>query len=314
MEFFISGMQNKRFHIILASIFFAIATWISVNLRDEYTIVRHLPVVIENMKEGKALRYPLPKFVSVRFHGTGWSLAGLYFSPDVKYFIDVSNIGSGDFIITGRDLLEHTKLPVSLQPIDVKPDTMVLALDEYREKRVPIVPRILLDYKDGYGQVGPVRVNPESTVVGGSLNLLRTIAVWYTEYRKFENLHAPISTDIPLEDPPNYSVEIFNQTAHLQVNIQPFAEKTFAGIPIIATGVPPGRDVIFIPPKMDIIVRGGIDQLAKLNPQDFSATVSYQALLQDSTGNIAPAMASPEEVKIVSQKPERFQFIIRKKL
>ncbi len=307
-------MENRPFHIILASILFAIATWVSVNLGDEYTVVRRIPVVIENLKEGKALKYPVPRFVSVRFRGTGWALAGLYFSPDVKYFIDVSTLGPENFYITPHDFFEHSKLPVSLQPLDIKPDTITIAMEDYKEKRVPVVPRILLDYREGYGQVGNERVSPETTVVAGGANMLRKVDVWYTEYRKFENVHAPISTDIPLEEPASLSLEVFNKIAHLDVNVQPFAEKTFAGIPVVATGVPQGRDVIFIPPKMDVTVRGGIDQLSKLSADNFSASVTYQTLLQDSTGSIIPTLTSPEEVKVIGRTPQQFQFVIRKKL
>src|SRR5713101_4965378 len=114
-------MENKRYHIVIASIVFAVATWVSVNLRSEYTVVRHIPVVLANVREGRALRYPVPKSITVHFRGTGWALAGLYLSPDVRYFIDGSSLGTEGFTVTGRDLLEHIKLPVNLQVIEVKP-------------------------------------------------------------------------------------------------------------------------------------------------------------------------------------------------
>ncbi|MBI1805927.1 MAG: hypothetical protein HYR76_02610 [Ignavibacteria bacterium] len=307
-------MENKRYHIIIASIVFAVLTWVSVNMRDEYTVVKHMPVVLENVKEGKALKYAIPRFVSVRFRGNGWSLVGLYLSPDVKYFIDVSSLGAEDFMITSRDLLEHIKLPVTLQPVDVKPDTLLLALDDYKEKRVPILPRIVLGWREGYGQVGPTRLSPESVLVGGSENIIRTVIAWPTLYKKYEDLRTAIDADIPLEEPSMYSIEIFDRQTRLQVNIQPFAEKTFTGIALTAQAVPTNREVIFIPPRMDIIARGGIDQLAKLTSGDFQASVNFQNLMQDSVEVITPDLTIPPEVKVISRKPERFQFIVRKRL
>ncbi len=307
-------MDKKRFHIVIASVIFAALTWLSVNMRDEYVVVKQMPVVLENMKEGKVLKYPVPKTVAVRFRGNGWSLAGLYLAPDVKYFIDVSTIGSENFMITGKDLLEHIKLPVSLQPLDVKPDTLLLALDDYREKRVPVVPRVVLEFRDGYGEVGPTRIAPESVVVGGSEYLLRPITGWPTVYRRFDELRSPLSVEIPLEESDSYSLDVAAQAVRLDADVQPFAEKPLSGIPIEAIGTPPNREVIFIPPRMDMIVRGGIDQLKNIRPSDFQATVSYEALAGDSAESVVPAINGPEEVKIVSRRPERFQFIIRKKL
>ncbi len=313
MEFFIC-MEKKRYHIVIGSILFAVVMWLSVNMRDEYTVVRRVPVVLENMKDGKALKYPIPKTMSIRFRGTGWLLAGLSLTPDIQYFIDMSSIGTEDFIITGKDLFEHIKLPFSLQSIDIKPDSLVLAVEDYTEKRVPIEPKFMLEFHDGYGQVGAIHLSPDSTTIGGAEHIVRSISSWHTAYKKFDDIRAPIDLLMPVEESPDYSLEVSATTTRLQVNVQPFAEKTFIGIPVTANGTPFNREVIFIPPKIDIIVRGGIDQLAKLSPSDFQATVDYQDIDQDSVTTIVPQLSGPEEIKIVSQKPERFQYIIRKRL
>jgi hypothetical protein len=65
---------------------------------------------------------------------------------------------------------------------------------------------------------------------------------------------------------------------------------------------------------MDIIVRGGIEQLAKLQENDFLLSMNYELLPQDSVALVTPILTSSPDVKIVNKKPEQFQFIIRKKL
>ena len=100
-------MEKKRYHIVIASIIFAIVAWISVNMANEYIVVRTVPVVLENLKNGKALKYPIPKNISVRLKGSGWLIASLYLLADVKYVIDVSSLVPGEFIITDRYLSEH---------------------------------------------------------------------------------------------------------------------------------------------------------------------------------------------------------------
>ncbi len=307
-------MDQKRYHIIIAAVVFAVLTWFSINMREEYTVVKQIPVVLENMEEGKALKYPLPTYVNVRFRGNGWQLAGLYLTPDVKYFIDLSSLGTEEFTITGHDLLEHVKLPVALQPLDVKPETLMLALDDYTEKYIPVGPRIVLEFRDGYGQVGPQQIIPESIRIGGSRTLLANISGWPTEYRKFENVHSPLDVEIPLEQPLTHSIDLFTHSVQMRLNVQPFAEKTFSGIAISCSGVPPNREVIFIPPKMDLIVRGGIDQLARLSEQDFQPVIPYLEINQDSISSVMPHFNEVEGIKIVSIRPERVKFIIRKKL
>ena len=288
--------------------------WISVNLGYEYIVVRHIPIVLENKVAGKALKFPVPKTMNVRFRGYGWLLAGLYLSTDVKYVIDVSSLNADYLIITNRDLPEHIKLPVAVQPIDAKPETLILALDDYGEKRIPIIPRLALSYREGYGQVGSVRVLPESVLLGGARSIVDHIKQWQTVYRKYDNLRTSIDAEIPLEMPTSYSVELAQQSTHVQINIQPFAEKIVSGISVRARTSPPNREIVFIPPKIDLTVRGGIDQLAKLSDADIEVLVEYQSLLKDTSGITVPSVTVPEGMKVVGRNPERFQFIIRKKL
>jgi len=80
------------------------------------------------------------------------------------------------------------------------------------------------------------------------------------------------------------------------------------------TALPSNREVMFIPPKMDVIVRGGIDELAKLSVSDFQASVAYQSLVLDTTGIVTPVFTAPAGIDIIRRTPERFQFVIRKKL
>jgi YbbR domain-containing protein len=307
-------MENKRYHIIIASIVFAVLMWFSINMGYEYTIVKHIPVILENRRDDRALRYPTPKSITVWFQGHGWQLAGLYFLPEIKYFIDLSSLTGDHFILTSRDFSEHVKIPPSIQPVDIKPETLVLAFDESREKKVPVIPRITISSPEGFGIVGPMKVTPESVLVSGSQHMIETVPAWSTEHLRFDNQRNPVDEQIGLVEPMNYAIDVTPRTVRLQIDIQPFAEKTFEGISLTVLGIPLNRDVIFIPPKMDVTARGSIDQLATLALENFQAKIDFQSLVEDSTGTVTPSLIVPEGVKIIHRSPERFQFIIRKKL
>lgn len=293
---------------------FAFLMWISINMNYEYTVIKEIPVVLENMKDGQALRYPVPKYLTVWFHGTGWQIASVYLSPNVKYYIDGSSIGQELYVVTTKELPEHVKLPSGVQVENARPDSIALALDAYIEKRVPIVPHLVITNRDGYGQIGSVQLQPDSVEISGSKSLIDTVEEWPTESRKFDDRHAPISEEIALETPQTFSVDLAPTTTNVKVDIEHVAERTISGVPVSVIGAPAGREVIFIPPKMDIIVRGGIDQLAKLSSGDFRAMVEYPTLTQDSSGIVQPILSAPPEVKVLRKTPEKFQFVIRKRL
>lgn len=314
MEFFILYMKEKRYHIVIASIVFAVLMWVSINLGNEYTIVQHIPVALENLSPEKALKSPIPKQVTVRFKGQGWDLAAMLFAGEAKYCIDVSALNSERRIITAHNLSEHIKPPLTVQPIDIKPETLFLALGERKEKQVPVIPRLSIHFREGFGIAGHMRVVPESVTVFGTENFLESISGWNTVYRRYDNLSTPIDVQVPLEETNILSLDVQPPSVHIQVDVQQFAEKTISGIPLTVQAAPNNREVVFIPPKMDIILRGGIEQLAKVTPSEIQVTVEYETLVKDSSGVISPTVVVPEGTKVIRKTPERFQFFIRKKL
>lgn len=307
-------MKEKRFHIIIASVIFASVTWLAVNMRNDYTVTRHLPVVIERLKPGASLKFPVPKEVTVRLRGSGWLLAGLSLTAEIKYFIDVSSLNKNTYIITDQELPEHVKLPGSVQLVDVQPDTLLLALDEFTEKRVPVAPRVVLSYHEGYGQVGSLHVSPDSVTVTGSAAQLAFINEWRTVYKRLADLTSPVDVRLEMEESPSISVTLLERFIRLHANVQPFAEKIFPGVPLTAIGAPANREPIFVPPGMDITARGGIDQLARLSASDFSVNVRFDELISDTLDFVTPTVSAPSDVTIVGRRPERFRYIVRKRL
>ena len=124
----------------------------------------------------------------------------------------------------------------------------------------------------------------------------------------------PVELETPLASAGDYSLTISGQTVHVAVAVQPFAEKTIPAVVVKIPDSPPDREVILIPPKIDLIARAGIRRLSVLSGGDFRVTVEYRQILADSTGTIEPVVAGPTDIQVVSRRPEKLQYIVRKKL
>ena len=306
-------MEQKRYHIIIASIIFAVLMWVSVNLSTEETIVTNIPVVIKNLPSNKALRYFVPNTITLRMKGLGWQLAGIYLFKEPEYVIDFSNYSEA-YIITNRDPSEYLKLPASVFPLEIDPDTIFIGLDSLVKKSVPVVPKITVSCSNGYGIVGDWQVIPESITISGGLSLVSQINEFATISYRYENQRQPLDLKIQIDEPQMQGLDISPKQVRLIVDIQPFAEKTVAGVVITAISVPSNREIIFIPPKIDLIVRGGIDRLAKLTPDDFPVVFNYQYLVKDTIGILTPQPVTPEGIKVLQKIPEQIRFTIRKRL
>jgi hypothetical protein len=307
-------MKKRRLHIIITTTLIGIFLWLSATLRDQYQITVTAPLVIEDIPEGVAIRTPVPRTVQLKFRGNGWRLAGLLMGPDMEVHIPFGALPQGNRTITINEITERISYSPSVELVSMNPDTITVRLDRLTTRRVPVIPDLDVTFKEGYGQVGTVLVSPESVTVNGAETILRDITSWKTTRASFEELKTPVEQEVALARSDNLMLSCTPPAVRVRINVQLFAEKVFSGLPVEIAGLPANRDVIFIPPKIEIVVRGGIRQLASLLPVDFQLGISYDRVVADTTGTVEPEVVAPSGVQVVSRRPERVQYVVRKRL
>jgi hypothetical protein len=316
-------MNIKRLFTFVAAVLFGILVWLGVAMRDQFQTVVHVPVTIADVPAGWAIRTAVPRSIEVKLRGDGWQVAALLLGPEphltfplnpgLPYGLEIPDTKTLR-VITFPEVVDRLSLRPGVQCVDVEPDSLFLALDRAGRKTVPVIPSCALSFREGYGQVGTVTSSPESVTVMGAESVLRGIESWKTAHVVFDGLKAPVDARVSLAEDLPYVLSLSTPDVRLQVNVQPFAEKIFNGLTVELMEAPTNREVILIPPKIDIIARGGIRQLATLDPVDFRVWVDYRAIVADSTGVIEPDVMGPAGVQVVSRRPERLQYVVRKRL
>lgn len=307
-------MKPRRLHIVFATILIGIFLWFSVNLRESYQITLDAPLTILGVPDGMAIRSAVPESIQLKFRGDGWRLAALMIGSVPHLHIPLSSLSAYTPIISINDVLDRIALGRGIQLIDINPDTVVILLDRKGEKRVPVIPDVTLTFRDGYGMVGPVSVSPDSVTISGANAVLEEIASWRTAAVQFDDLKNPLEEEVSMARNGVHLLECLPTAVKIKVSVQPFAEKVFSGLPVSIHALPPNRDVIFIPPKVEIVARGGIRQLAGVLPEHFLVSVDYASIINDTTGYIVPGVTSPQGVQVVARRPEKLQYIVRKRL
>jgi hypothetical protein len=306
---------------------------LSVTVGGQFTITLTVPMTIEDVPRGLAIASPVPRTLQLRYRGDGWRLIllqiGALTEIRMPYSLlrrtgpsrgpDSSSAASGAApvdlrVMTQNEIAELAPSRPGVVLIGVSPDSTIVALDRYEQRKVAVVPDVLPSFREGYGQVGPTTVAPESVLLGGAAAVIRTIATWPTDRTTFADLRASLEADVPLRAADDIPLSFSTTTVHLSLNVQPFAEKLLGGILVEGVAIPPSREIIFIPPRVDLVARGGIKQLAGISPSDVRVRVSYDALLTDTTGIVDPVVTGPPGIQFVSRRPERLQYVIRKRL
>jgi len=271
-----------------------------------------LPILVENLNPTKAIATPLPKSMTLKIQSSGWHLLNIKLSPNLRYTIDFSQISKHDTIFTYNDLNKHINLPGDIHIFETSPETIYVQVDDKVTKTIPILPNITATYREGFGIVGPVLTKPESISITGARSLLAKINSWQTQPVLFSNINAPVSATVPLLDTLTLEVKRSHSFAQVYFDVQPLAEKTIDNIPIEVNQVPERRTIVLIPPTISVIVRSGVNEVAPLTEKDFSAFVDYKSILLDTSGFVQPTILAPKNIKIVTQMPERIQYVVRK--
>jgi hypothetical protein len=304
--------NQRKWHIFLLSLLFSFLLWASINLGGKYQAFINVDLVITNLPPEKAIANPLPKLVNIKFSGTGWQLATLYFNPNVRYELSLAQQKEKKSINLKQNILENLKVPFKIEAIDVIPESLNISYDDYIQKRVPVIPIVRVNCSKGYGVVGNIRTNPDSVTIGGAAKIIKNINNWYTVFQQFDDIKNDIIALLPLSDTLTQVTQISHKVIGIDINVQMVAEESIKDIEIAVKNKPENVVISIIPPRVDILVRSGVDYLTGFDRSQIKAEINYNDLSHDSLQVFVPVFSVPKEIKIIRIYPVKFEYVIRK--
>lgn len=306
-------MFKFRYHIVLASFLLSAVLWISLNLNQTYEIEKTVPVKF-NINKPYAVSGNIPLNLDVKFRGVGWNLIRLFTSFNLEFTYDINAKKKDQFIVVTKEFLDNNMgLSQNLQITGVYPETLYVSIDNYEEKYVKLHPNLQIDCMDGYQVVGRPILEPDSIKIGGAFEILKTLNYFNTRSIKFENVNAGITRKINVSDSLSNILWFSQNEIDLKIEIEPTAEKEFSNIEIKVTELPDDKEVLLIPQAVSIQLKGGVNQLAKIEAGRITARIDFRKVLSDSTGSLTPVFDIPPGCTVISVKPETIQYVIKKK-
>ncbi len=302
--------MKKKFPLILISIIFSIILWGTISLSELYYSNVFIPLQIVDLPKGYSTATDLPKNITIKLKGEGWNLFSLNIGKDVTYNVSV-NGDSGLIDIKLSDYLSDNGWVLSeFDIIDIIPETISCLIDRKIERKIPVVADLSLDFKAGYGLAKQVELVPDSVIVIGPRSIISSLKDLKTKKIKLSSLDKKIVENIGFAELPGtvFLTKFVSATFH----VQRIVDKQFDDIIVKVLNVPPDRDVVLLPNKIALGVRGGIDILGKLKNEQFETYISYRDVVLDTLGNVIPNIKLPDNTNLVYIKPERLRYIIKK--
>jgi hypothetical protein len=300
---------RKKINIFIASIIFATILWGSISLSDIYYTNVDVNLALSNFPQGYTTGSLLPEKINLRVRGQGWKLLSINVGPETEFRVTL-NKDSGNFNIDLERYLETNRSLFSdVEIIKIYPDSINFFVERVMKKKLPVVSGLDLEFKPGYGLASEILFKPDSIIVNGPISYLRDMKEIKTESRAFDLLDNRIETEINF--PKMYGFNFNTNTVEVSLDIQRIVDKQFENIPVEVIEFPAGNEVVLLPNKIGIQLRGGIEILGKLKPEQISAYVKYQTLVRDTTGSVKPEISLPKNISLQYTKPDRLRYVIR---
>jgi hypothetical protein len=307
----------RRLGILLAAILFAVLLWGYVHLSANYEVDMDLPLEI-TAPQGFAVATDLPERIHARFSGLGWRLMLMKMTGKTGFKLDLTERDTKDFagpkfFITKEDLASSSTLPSDVKLLKIVPDSLGVQFSREIAKRVPLDLRLDVTPATGYTIVGDPMIAPVQVTVKGSSIMLDSLRFFPTKVLHEHNARETFTRTLALSDTLKDEVTSLSVNAvTIKITVEAVAEQLFKDIPVAIEAVPADRDLLLNPPSISVLLRGGVNQLAKLDPATIHAKVIYDAMIFDSVSTIKPIVEVPKGIEILSTEPAELKFVVRR--
>lgn len=302
--------MKKNFYIIIISVLFSITVWVSIALSDEYYSIYKLPIAIIDLPSGYTVGNDLPETITVRLKGDGWKLMSFELGSSKFFFVSVK----GDSGLITANLLNNVEnnpwFTAGINILDISPKSLRIVVEPIAEKKLKIIPELNLDFKEGYSLASKVSVQPDSILVRGPASVIRRMETFRTKEITLKNLDQKTTFLAELEELRGFETE--QKFVSITLDVQRIVENSISDIPVNVINKPENVDVILIPNTINCTFRGGVNILGKVTLGDIIATVDYNTVIADTLGFVRPEIQSPENINLLSVKPDKLKYVIKK--
>ena len=296
--------NSNSFAVVAGCLVLALLLWGYVTLTRVYEADLTIPLVVQ-APANQALLSSVPTTVSARIRGSGLQIINLmFFSRSSACTLNLSNmpLTNSMYFVTSNDIIRNISTPQSIRTLSVNPSELQLATGDVVVKRVPVQLRTNITFRSGFEFSGGLQANPSTVEVRGSEKIVNSITSWPTNRLGMSDIHEPISTEINLSD--TLQTLVYTQPNVVRVNIdaQQTADVVINDVPVFIAGAEQGAYVCQ-PKFVRLTVRGGIDRLSSLLPENFRAEVTTIP----ASGLAKPTITAPELVRVVGIEPAIIQ-------
>lgn len=278
-------LTMQKISTILSVTFIAFLLWLFVKSEEEYTTSLEIPVEIRNLPSSFILNEEVPKIALAKIKGQGRSLFKTFllkrFFTEFKLVLDIERISEEYNFVLNEYFDKYPQKVVIPPSFDisfveiVRPTSIHISLNEYKEKEVLIKPNIYVLPKAGFTLVGKPEFKPRNIRITGSRNLVETIYYANTLPDTILDADKNISISVPIVPPDNQVLEYSHSELFYTQKVQKIGEIIISEIPVKILNQDSQMRIFSSPQTVSLTVVGGVEFISNLKPSELEVSVDF---------------------------------------
>lgn len=311
----------QKLLVFLFFVFVATIFWFLSALNRDYITDIQYPVRYTNLPAGKVLVNNLPKNLSLKVSGHGYTLLRHRLSKrllpiifDVNSFAlsSIEDTLNQSFYVLSRVAQNKiaSQLSNEIVILEIQPDSIVFIFSEITRRRLPVKPMLDLKFERQFMVKGMITATPDSVDVEGPKSILDTMRFAYSGLTRIENIKGTVDKTVDFWelDQVSYSEKKFN----VRIPVEQFTEGSIK-IPVVTANVPEGLSLKLFPAEITISYMVALSDYDKIRPQNFMAVADYTLL----EGQMPPKLRIqlgriPENIVYIRHFPETVDYILER--
>lgn len=311
---------NRRVYVYLVCFLLASLFWLLNALEKTYFVFVYFPVTYSGIPAGKMVLNELPSRLEIQISGKGFNLLPIsLFNKNNKLSIDFSQIKFNKkneeiYQISANDFIEQVKneIPSNVKINTLNPDTIFLHLTEKFSKTVPVKPLFYAVFKDQFSFSDTLKITPSHIKLYGPKKEIDKINVVYTDSFYIEYPEKSQTLNIGLQTLSGH-LELETNKVEIVIPVEKFTEKKIR-VPVQAINLPDTIQIKTFPQWIELSLLVPLSKYDAIDESQIELTVDYLEYSEKKKSRLlVNVQKKPEFVLINYTKPERVEFIVKRK-
>src|SRR5690606_1740549 len=307
-----SNQKIKRFLFFLgiAGVF-----WVLTKFSREFTSSMQADIRYQNLPETAVLSSNNAKKITYDLTANGFEILFYKFKrPVLDIEIDKFYTKERDsFAVPKNEILQQLEAQFNkyLEVRNLNPDPLIVKLDPVILKKVKVVAKTDIDFRNGFKGVENMETIPDSVVIAGPQADVEKIDSIFTQVLTLRDVHRNISEQVGIALPPVEAVAVNPENVLLQWDVSEFSQEQFT-LPVEIINLPPGMELKLVPAHVTVTFDISIDDFKEVSAKNFKLICDFAKRNDDQNFMLPELVKKPEKAVNIALDPKKIDYFIFK--